>query len=654
MARSRFVALLLASALFLQAQSSTFPPYFTITDLGVLPGMQSITATGISSSGIVSGYSSPAVSGAEGLKGKGFLYSNGVLTALEKSGDAFTVPMAVNAFGTAVGLTGDNASSRLTPFVYRNGQFQIPVNLPYDASSASITLLAGINDSGAIVGNTVPSHLGGSNTQPFLFLDGAATTLPFAFATGVASNGDVSGWSGPGAGNKNLAAIYWDGRTAFTNACPPASACFAPNQGLAVTAGHSVTAEYGPGSSIPRWGCEMPAFALGSGIASAWCGAGGNVFTAINSQQWIVGMNVADGSLSSLGPGVSGDLFSMADGDVPGTLFAWPFSKVFAPGNSYGPFLTISPSPLDPRLTAVGAQLEELVVNGDGWRLSYVAAINDAGQIAGTGFHNGQQRAFLLNPGATPPTAPSIYRITGGALSVPSVTSIATGGWFSVFGFNFRPPAFLFDELALPSRRVQNNQLPVNVGQVCVEVNGIRAPLSFASSTQINVQAPGLPPGGIANVRVVANCDTGTETFSAPMAVPVASAAPEFLYFQNREVGLNPVAAVSAQTGHPVGIRGAPVSAGDSLTIFAVGLGPTTPPQVPGAIATAAAGVDGSVSVTFGGIDAAISYAGISPGSSGLYQINLTVPKGVASGNQPVGMRVNGLTSPTGAYLAIQ
>jgi hypothetical protein len=33
-----------------------------------------------------------------------------------------------------------------------------------------------------------------------------------------------------------------------------------------------------------------------------------------------------------------------------------------------------------------------------GWSSLLVAAINDAGQIAGTGFIGGQQRAFLLSP----------------------------------------------------------------------------------------------------------------------------------------------------------------------------------------------------------------------------------------------------------------
>jgi hypothetical protein len=50
----------------------------------------------------------------------------------------------------------------------------------------------------------------------------------------------------------------------------------------------------------------------------------------------------------------------------------------------------------------------------------------------------------------------------------------------------------------------------------------------------------------------------------------------------------------------------------------------------PGALATAPARVNGSVSVTSSGVNVPISYAGISPGGADLYQINLTVLAGAS------------------------
>jgi probable HAF family extracellular repeat protein len=51
----------------------------------------------------------------------------------------------------------------------------------------------------------------------------------------------------------------------------------------------------------------------------------------------------------------------------------------------------------------------QLDASGAGWVLIEARAINDAGQIVGTGRRNGSYRAFLLNPKTAPP--PTITRI---------------------------------------------------------------------------------------------------------------------------------------------------------------------------------------------------------------------------------------------------
>ena len=46
----------------------------------------------------------------------------------------------------------------------------------------------------------------------------------------------------------------------------------------------------------------------------------------------------------------------------------------------------------------VGVDLNSQIPAGSGWRLGTATAINDAGEIAGVGHHNGRQHAFLLVP----------------------------------------------------------------------------------------------------------------------------------------------------------------------------------------------------------------------------------------------------------------
>jgi uncharacterized protein (TIGR03437 family) len=47
-----------------------------------------------------------------------------------------------------------------------------------------------------------------------------------------------------------------------------------------------------------------------------------------------------------------------------------------------------------------------------------------------------------------------------------------------------------------------------------------------------------------------------------------------------------------------------------------------------------------------GGIDAQFISAGLMPGASGLYQVSVTVPGGIPSGDAPVVLSVAGQTSP--------
>ena len=94
---------------------------------------------------------------------------------------------------------------------------------------------------------------------------------------------------------------------------------------------------------------------------------------------------------------------------------------------------------------------------------------------------------------------------------------------------------------------------------------------------------------------------------------------------------------------------GTPASIGETVVIYCTGLGPVTPKVAEGApppgspLSTAVK----PVTVTIGGVAATVSFAGLTPGDPGLYQINAVVPSGIETGNAvPVVISVAGQTSP--------
>jgi uncharacterized protein (TIGR03437 family) len=153
---------------------------------------------------------------------------------------------------------------------------------------------------------------------------------------------------------------------------------------------------------------------------------------------------------------------------------------------------------------------------------------------------------------------------------------------------------------------------------------------------------------------------------TAALNVPVATVAPEFLYFLETANGQNPVAAIQATNGSsPLGsyvgnpglIAGAsfaPAHAGDVLTAFGVGWGPTTSSNPIGTVASAVASLTNTPTLTLGGVPVDdVLYAGLTPTYAGLYQINFKVPAGVSTGNQPLVLTVNEVSTSATAYIAV-
>jgi uncharacterized protein (TIGR03437 family) len=94
-----------------------------------------------------------------------------------------------------------------------------------------------------------------------------------------------------------------------------------------------------------------------------------------------------------------------------------------------------------------------------------------------------------------------------------------------------------------------------------------------------------------------------------------------------------------------------PAHAGERVILYGIGFGAGSPIVPAGVLATQASSLP-SVSVTVGGVNATVEYAGQAGGFVGLFQFNIVIPSGV-SGDAILAVSVNGVAVQQVLYLTI-
>jgi uncharacterized protein (TIGR03437 family) len=104
--------------------------------------------------------------------------------------------------------------------------------------------------------------------------------------------------------------------------------------------------------------------------------------------------------------------------------------------------------------------------------------------------------------------------------------------------------------------------------------------------------------------------------------------------------------------GSSLGYATVAAKTGDTVELFAVGLGPTNPIAPVGQVFSGAAPTTYSVNLLINNVNVIPTFAGLS--SAGLYQINLTIPAGVGTGDLPLVATVGGTQTQSGVVISIQ
>lgn len=347
---------------------------------------------------------------------------------------------------------------------------------------------------------------------------------------------------------------------------------------------------------------------------------GGSPYTGYNPWDMIVGVKVSSGTPNFSGlyyqAGIDevggdldtyfGSLDSVSGGNILGhqrieDLFYTPATTDFTYLDSYALTSGFTYSTSLARY-AVGAGGAIRIGSGIGPYLGLNVALQAptvAPTVSGTG--------VFLNP----------QGIVNAASWAPFTAGIAPGELLTLFnGSNLAADI-----------EVATSPFPTSLGQVQVSIGGLPAPIYYVTPTQIAAIVPYAVAGPIAMVQV-----TNHGVLSNAVPVYVNQTSPGVLTANQNGLGY----ADALRPDYSIVTKANPAVIGEGIAVYLTGLGAVSPPITdgfPGPIGTYSVVPAGSVTAAIGGVAATVVYAGLAPGYSGLYQLNVTIPSGLTAGD---------------------
>lgn len=250
----------------------------------------------------------------------------------------------------------------------------------------------------------------------------------------------------------------------------------------------------------------------------------------------------------------------------------------------------------------------------------------------------------------------------GGVVNAASFAAgepVAPGMLASIFGF----------DLARSVSAAGSIPLPTQLDGVSVTFNGIAAPLhaiiagSGGNPAQINVQVPwnALEQGTAAGAATVI-VRVGTVE-SPPLVVDIGPVSPGVFAYPSGigqaiavlQTGDARNGALAGPVGSIPGISTFPAHAGDYLQVYANGLGAPDIPIANGYASTDQLRRTAAPTVLVGGVEAEVTFAGLSPWFVGVNQLNVKIPENAPKGNAvPLQLRAGGITTTGEVTIAIE
>ncbi|MCW3050912.1 MAG: extracellular repeat protein family [Chthonomonadales bacterium] len=353
--KNGFGAALVVCGLLAAPHPASAQTFYSILDLGVLPGDFASFANGLNDTGQVVGISQTA-----GGATHGFLYSGGSMTDIGSLGGD-TYANAINGAGNIVG----------SAFNPTTGAFQAFRTTP--GGSLNAAALLGTFPTAGSMDSFGYGIIAAGRTVVFAFIGTSNHAYRTTAAGGIDAASDLNTLGGD---NSYAFGINTSGQVA----------------------GYSDTAPDINGNSVIH---AFRTSAAGTMSDLGTLGGTNSYATALNDSGQVIGYSdLSDGSQHAFRTSANTAINPLTDDlGTLGGLFSYAYYI-----NSSG--ITVGYSS-----TAAGEQRAFVVqnttmldltnllfINSDGWVLTNANAVNTSGQIAGTGLINGEQHAYLLTP----------------------------------------------------------------------------------------------------------------------------------------------------------------------------------------------------------------------------------------------------------------
>ena len=237
------------------------------------------------------------------------------------------------------------------------------------------------------------------------------------------------------------------------------------------------------------------------------------------------------------------------------------------------------------------------------------------------------------------PVAPPVVLSSVGNAADYSTDAVSPGEIVALFGSAMGPASIV-------TLQVNNGTVTNSLGGTQVLFDGVAAPMIYTLNGQVSAVVP-YAVAGKTSTQVQVKYQDG---ISNTLTVPVHAATPAI--FSLDATGIGPGAILNQDTS--TNTTGNPAARLSVIALYCTGGGVTDPPSADGeVIGGALRHLTQVVTVTIGGMNAAVQYAGAVPGAvAGLTQINVELPAGLSPALAlPVVVKIGDFTS-TGSVTA--